>query len=281
MQIWSKHAVVLVVAAVISGCADQLPKITVHPVSYYASRIRSVGPRTAPATAPVMPPLSNPAVLQQNPVIAHQLHILVNARERRLFVYRGHTLLASYPVAIGFAGAMPHRIRGDNKTPLGNFHIAYIRWGTEYGPFLLLSYPNRKDALWGLEKGIISRWQYREIIDALNAGQTPPQNTPLGGYIGIHGMGPRFSCKKTSKVFAGRWTAGCVALSNYDAEKLASMVHPGTPVKIVGKVPSYQQQINEIRTTEIPYRQNTVSVFPTAYRQISNNFPTAGNRHKS
>jgi murein L,D-transpeptidase YafK len=161
-------------------------------------------------------------------------------------VYKGATVLATYPVAIGFNGAAPKRMRGDDITPIGRYHIGWVSRDTRYGPFMGLTYPNRKNAAWGLREGIITRTQYRAIVAAVDAGHTPPQNTPLGGEIGIHGMGPHFADGPQGKVFPGRWTAGCVALSNWDARQIAAMVQVGTPVEIVGDVRGFRRNLESV-----------------------------------
>ncbi|MGC9128453.1 MAG: L,D-transpeptidase family protein [Acidithiobacillus sp.] len=216
--------------ALLAGCASQMPQAEVHSVAWYAARI----------PPPVIPTVSAPTVSVQPAPVPQEVHIVVDTRDRQLRIYKGESLLETFPVAIGFNGAAPRRTRGDDITPVGHYRIGYVRFGTRYGPFMLLTYPNREDARWGLREGIINQRQYDAIITALDRGETPPQNTPLGGYIGIHGMGPQFSDDPDSKVFPGRWTAGCVALSNWDARQLATLVRVGTPVEIVGQVPGYR-----------------------------------------
>ena len=246
---WYHWSLVIVGMGFLGGCASQLPPSQVHSVAYYAARIPP--PPPVSQTTPSAPTQS--VVAPQNVT----LHIVVNTDQRKLYLYRGLTLLATYPVAIGFGGSAPRRIRGDDKTPIGHYHIGYVRWGTQYGPFMLLTYPNRRDAAWGLREGIITHSQYQAIVDAIDNGQVPPQNTPLGGYIGIHGMGPNFSFSRSATVFPGRWTAGCIALSNHDARNIAGMVEPGTPVEIVGRVASYGQQIGESGRLAFQYRHVT------------------------
>ncbi|MEY2341258.1 murein L,D-transpeptidase family protein [Acidithiobacillus sp. IBUN Pt1247-S3] len=241
---WYHWSLAIVGMGFLGGCTSQLPPSQVHSVAYYAARI------PPPPVSPTIPAAPTQSVAPQNVT----LHIVVNTEQRKLYLYRGPTLLATYPVAIGFGGSAPRRIRGDDKTPVGHYHIGYVRWGTQYGPFMLLTYPNRRDAEWGLREGVITQSQYQAIVYAIDNGQVPPQNTPLGGYIGIHGMGPGFSYSRSATVFPGRWTAGCVALSNHDAQNLAGIVEPGTPVEIVGKVGSYGQQIGESRRLAFQYR---------------------------
>jgi lipoprotein-anchoring transpeptidase ErfK/SrfK len=94
--------------------------------------------------------------------------------------------------------------------------------------FIPLDYPSRGDADAALTAGIISRAEYEQIRAALDAGELPPQDTALGGSIGIHGEGDRW--QGDSRYFD--WTNGCVALSDADVEFLAARVKAGTPVLI-------------------------------------------------
>ncbi|MFA7494843.1 MAG: L,D-transpeptidase [Acidithiobacillus sp.] len=233
----------------LAGCAPHLSAPPVHSVAYYASQIK------APVVAPVAPVVS-PAVSAS--VASQPVRIVVSTEAHLLRIYKGDTLLATYPVAIGFNGSAPRRTRGDDVTPVGHYHIGWILHGTQYGPFMGLTYPNKENAQWGLKEGVISHGQYRAIVEAIDAGQTPPQNTPLGGEIGIHGMGPQFGDDPQSKVFPGRWTAGCVALSNWNAQQVAALVTVGTPVEIVGEVRGYRRN-QDLEITSTKYRQRSVS----------------------
>jgi L,D-peptidoglycan transpeptidase YkuD (ErfK/YbiS/YcfS/YnhG family) len=56
----------------------------------------------------------------------------------------------------------------------------------------------------------------------------PPQNTILGGAIGIHGIGN--GDPEIHKRF--HWTEGCVAVTNEQIERLAELVDIGTRVVI-------------------------------------------------
>lgn len=233
----------------LGGCTTHLPITSVHSVAYYAAQIP---PPVIPPVVPVVSPAPPPAP------VAHRLRLVISTTAHRLEVYKGNTVLATYPVAIGFNGAAPKRTRGDDITPVGRYHIGWISRNTRYGPFMGLTYPNRENAEWGLREGIITKAQYRAIVDAIDAGRTPPQNTPLGGAIGIHGMGPLFNDDPRSTVFPGRWTAGCVALSNWDAQQVAAMVRVGTPVEIVGDIPGYRRA--SVARSKIPVTPKVVSM---------------------
>ena len=248
--VWELSGAVLGVLG-LAGCATTpVATAPVHSVAYYAARIP---PPVVQPVAPVVSPASPAHVVRS-------MRIVISTVTHSLKIFKGGTVLATYPVAIGFNGAAPKRMRGDDVTPVGRYRIGWVSRGTPYGPFMGLTYPNREDAKWGLREGIINRAQYRAIVTAIDAGQTPPQNTPLGGEIGIHGMGPKFSDDPQSKVFPGRWTAGCVALSNWDAQQIAALVRVGTPVEIVGDAHRFRGGFDRVSTDS---RYKSTAAFDT------------------
>ncbi len=85
----------------------------------------------------------------------------------------------------------------------------------------MLSYPNAEDAARGLAAGLITRAQHQAIASAIKAGRMPPQDTPLGSWIEIHGRGS-----------SRDWTLGCVALDDGDMRELFEACPVGTAVII-------------------------------------------------
>jgi lipoprotein-anchoring transpeptidase ErfK/SrfK len=79
-----------------------------------------------------------------------------------------------------------------------------------------------------LHQGTINLATYNSIITAHRYHQVPPQNTPLGGRIGIHGLGRADA--KIHKTM--NWTHGCIALTNGQIDHLSQWVDTGTRVKI-------------------------------------------------
>jgi hypothetical protein len=59
-------------------------------------------------------------------------------------------------------------------------------------------------------------------------GRLPPQNTALGGRIGLHGLGR--GDPKVHQQF--NWTNGCIALTNEQIDQLLTWVGKGTRVSI-------------------------------------------------
>jgi len=131
-------------------------------------------------------------------------------------------------ISIGRYGASRDKVRGDHQTPIGNFRIGWISDETRFHRFMGLNYPDAEAARQGYERGLIDDEQWRRIRYALNTGNVPPQNTILGGMIGIHGVG------QGDLEIHGQynWTNGCVALTNEQIDILSSYVRVGTRVEI-------------------------------------------------
>lgn len=158
-----------------------------------------------------------------------QFKIVVDKSDHILSLYAGNILLKSYHVELGDKGLGDKQIEGDHKTPEGTF---YICEKIVYNPsdeylgtrWMRLSYPNIEDGERGLKSGLIGQNTYNSIVDAINNGYTPPQETPLGGAIGIHGG--------STAEFGPDWTWGCVGLANSDIEEFYDYISVGTPVVI-------------------------------------------------
>ena len=69
---------------------------------------------------------------------------------------------------------------------------------------------------------------YRAILNARDRGQLPPQDTALGGHIGIHGVGRLTT--DDHRLF--NWTQGCIALTDAQIDELAHWLALGTRVVI-------------------------------------------------
>jgi murein L,D-transpeptidase YafK len=147
--------------------------------------------------------------------------IVVKKSKRQLLLFSDGKLLRTYRVGLGSSPVGDKVREGDRRTPEGEFYIFIKNDKSAYYLSLGLSYPNTKHAERGLRDGLITRAQYEAIIAALKSKKRPPQNTPLGGDIYIHGNGAQSD-----------WTWGCVALENEDIRELFNAVTVGTPVII-------------------------------------------------
>lgn len=164
-----------------------------------------------------------------SPVLASEIRIFVDTDADTLQVMKGDRIIRSYEnIAIGRYGKTYFKVRGDNKTPLGKFRIGWTNGKTRYHRFLGLTYPDLPAADRALVDGRINESQWQAIRKATEAARVPPQKTPLGGMIGIHGIGA--GDRGVHRDF--NWTNGCVALTNEEMDELLQWVKIGTAVEI-------------------------------------------------
>ena len=178
-----------------------------------------------------MPALSGLLVmaLTSSPVLAGEIRVFIDTESDTLQVLNGDTVIKSYEnIAIGRYGKTYFKVRGDNKTPLGKFRIGWTNGNTHYHRFFGLTYPDLPAADRALVDGRINESQWQAIRSASVAGKVPSQKTPLGGMIGIHGIGA--GDRGVHQDF--NWTNGCVALTNEEIDELLQWVKIGTPVEI-------------------------------------------------
>jgi murein L,D-transpeptidase YafK len=157
------------------------------------------------------------------------LWLLVDTKAKKIEVKKGDkTVEVIDKIAIGRGGAGIKHRRGDNITPHGTYRIGWIGEKSTFRRFFGLTYPSIEDATQALQRGTIDHFTYDRIVHAHLNNQTPPQDTPLGGKIGIHGVGA--GDKKIHELFD--WTHGCIALTNTQIDHLSQLVDTGTVVKI-------------------------------------------------
>ena len=184
--------------------------------------------------------LLSPASLAEPLKVAHRDALLgmvprveleIHKSRRELLVKQGTRVARRYIAATGRGGLGDKRIRGDNKTPEGVYYITGFNEDSAFDMFFRLNYPNAKDGYFGLKRELIDRDDFDRILDAQRRDQLPPQDTPLGGAIGIHGIGE----ENKDRLHVQRWqnwTQGCIALTNREIRELRRYVGVGTRVVI-------------------------------------------------
>lgn len=133
--------------------------------------------------------------------------IVINIPQRHLFYFKGATLAAHYPVAVG---------RGDWRTPTGGFHIAV----------------KETDPTWEVPKSIQAEMQRKG--QRVQTSVPPGPDNPLGQHwlglnrtgVGIHGTNNPDSIYRST-------THGCVRMHADDVAALFTAVTVKTPVKII------------------------------------------------
>jgi len=134
--------------------------------------------------------------------------VLVEKSVRRLTLLRNGTPLKTYCVALGRAPVGPKEQEGDQRTPEGTYLIDFHKEDSDYHRALHVSYPEQRD------------------IERAAAAGVPP-----GCDIMIHGIRNGLGWigafhRRTD------WTAGCIAVTDFEIEEIWRAVPDGTPVEI-------------------------------------------------
>jgi hypothetical protein len=81
-----------------------------------------------------------------------------------------------------------------------------------------------------LQQGRISADTWADVWFASKRRVKPPWDTPLGGFVGIHGTGA--VGRKARMRLLHDWTEGCIALTDRHIEELYELTPVGTAVDI-------------------------------------------------
>ncbi|MBI5461931.1 MAG: L,D-transpeptidase [Gammaproteobacteria bacterium] len=158
-----------------------------------------------------------------------EVWLQVDTQALILRVMRGQQPIKTYEdIAIGRFGTTADKRHLDGKTQLGEFHVSLIKNTSLFHRFFGLDYPQLDQAERALKRGELPLDQYKAIHSAVRAHRTPPQNTALGGHLGIHGIGA--GDPKVHEAY--NWTNGCIALTNRQVDELAQWMRLGVRVVI-------------------------------------------------
>lgn len=155
--------------------------------------------------------------------------VRVDTAQRLLEIRDGERVLQTMEnISLGRNGVSRDKAIHDRTTPLGSYRVRRINEQSRFLIYFGFDYPNLDQAQRGFRSGRISYEQLKAIRRAHYLGQEPPANTPLGGMIGIHGLG----AGDTGIHEDFDWTDGCIALTNEQALELARWVRLGTRVEV-------------------------------------------------
>lgn len=134
--------------------------------------------------------------------------VLVEKASRRLTLLRKGTPLKTYRVALGRASVGPKEQEGDQRTPEGHYLIDFHKEDSDFHRALHVSYPEQRDVDQAVAHGI-----------------------PAGCDIMIHGIRNGLGWigafhRRTD------WTAGCIAVTDFEIEEIWRAVPDGTPIEI-------------------------------------------------
>ena len=158
-----------------------------------------------------------------------EVWLQVDTEKQVLMVMQGREVIRTYgDIAIGRGGPTRDKRHLDGKTPLGEFRISRINNDSHFHRFFGFDYPRLDHAERALKKGLLNADDYLAIRQAIRAGRVPPQNTPLGGHLGIHGIGA--GDPEVHRDF--NWTNGCIAVTNREIDELAQWLDLGVRVVV-------------------------------------------------
>jgi murein L,D-transpeptidase YafK len=134
--------------------------------------------------------------------------VLVEKASRRLTLLRNGETLKTYSVALGGAPAGAKEFEGDQRTPEGMYKVDFHKPDSDFHLALHISYPELPD-----------------IERAAAEGRS------AGSDIMIHGL-------PNGRAWIGRfhrrsdWTAGCIAVADFEIEEIYRAVADGTPIEL-------------------------------------------------
>ncbi|HZE13890.1 MAG TPA: L,D-transpeptidase family protein [Chthoniobacterales bacterium] len=154
--------------------------------------------------------LAAAAYLNVSPLPRHAVadRIVVEKAARRLTLFRNGEALKSYSVALGRAPVGAKEQEGDQRTPEGIYKVDFHKPDSDYHLALHISYPEQHDI-------------DRAAVQGLSAGSD----------IMIHGL-------PNGRGWIGRfhrrsdWTAGCIAVADFEIEEIYRAVPDGTPIEL-------------------------------------------------
>jgi murein L,D-transpeptidase YafK len=141
--------------------------------------------------------------------------IIVYKNTYELKVFDDQGWYATYPVVFGSKDMGDKMKEGDKRTPNGSFKVILKKINPNWGPELLLDYPN-PDAY--------------EKFNERKAKGILPKNAKIGGGIAIHATRPAEEWTVDNYY---NWTDGCISVKYTEMKDLYSYIPVGTPVTIV------------------------------------------------
>ncbi|HEX4630650.1 MAG TPA: L,D-transpeptidase family protein [Chthoniobacterales bacterium] len=154
--------------------------------------------------------LAAAAYLNVNPLPRNAVagRILIEKAARRLTLFQNGRALKTYSVALGQAPVGPKEYEGDQRTPEGIYKVDFHKPDSDYHLALHISYPEQPD-----------------VDRAAGQGLSAGSDIMIHGLPNGHGWMGRFHRRAD-------WTAGCIAVADFEIEEIYRAVPDGTPVEL-------------------------------------------------
>ena len=134
--------------------------------------------------------------------------VVVRKAERRMDLYRGGAVIASYRVSLGLNPMGDKQREGDFRTPEGRYRLTRRNAQSDFYLAVQVSYPEPADLALARRNG----WA-------------------AGGSIMVHGL-PNLLKYPRDRYLSTDWTDGCIALSDEDMLDFWLLTGDGTPIEI-------------------------------------------------
>jgi murein L,D-transpeptidase YafK len=141
-------------------------------------------------------------------------YIIIDKSDYELKVYDAEGWYATYPVVFGSNDLNDKFMAGDKRTPEGHFKILLKKIHPNWGPELLLDFPNEESI--------------KKFNERMSKGLIP-RTAKMGNGIAIHATRPQ---EEWTVDYYQNWTDGCISLKYKEAKDLYSYIPAGTPVTI-------------------------------------------------
>jgi murein L,D-transpeptidase YafK len=171
------------------------------------------------------------AMLKKGFTELNDVNIIIDRKTFTLSLYEDTVFVKSYRASFGRNLRAPKIRANDNATPVGEYQICDIDTAHVYHKFFKLNYPNLNDASEGFRRGLVDQQEFDRLRFEFYYEDCPKLNTPLGGNMGIHGIG-RLNYIFKNLPFVYNWTDGSIALSNEHIDEIYSVINKGTKVVI-------------------------------------------------
>jgi murein L,D-transpeptidase YafK len=153
-------------------------------------------------------------VIVTKDTVHNPYYIVIRKSDYELKVFDEEGWYATYPVVFGSKDLSDKMKEGDKRTPDGSFHVILKKIHPQWGPELLLDYPNGES--------------YQKFANRKEQGVIPA-SSKIGGGIAIHATRPSEEWTVDNYL---NWTDGCISVKYTEMQDLFSYIPVGTPVTI-------------------------------------------------
>lgn len=149
---------------------------------------------------------------RSDPRLEDPILLVAHKSARRLMLFAHGRARGCWAMGLGFDPRGHKEYEGDGRTPEGWYRTSDKPW-SDFAGAIAVHYPNRDDAMTAWHEGRLPEPLLDEVLASLDGDLVPPQQTPMGGEILIHGGGAERD-----------WTLGCMALADEDLARLRAMM---------------------------------------------------------